>query len=219
MKNKNNIIRFIVYISEIIFFIIFLILLKNQVLIKWIFIFLAGFLLSPLFGRFYCGWICPINTIFKPIDFVYRKMKIDRLRTPSFLKSKIIRFIFLFSFILLFIITKILKIKLNILLYVIGLATLITLFFEEELWHKHLCPYGSMLSIASKKSLKRLNIDEKKCIGCGMCQKICPTNTIITLDSKKRKILSSECLMCFECQKICPTNAITLKNTIKVHVK
>ncbi|APT75626.1 4Fe-4S ferredoxin [Marinitoga sp. 1137] len=212
MKKKLSLTIILMYISQIAFFILFFMLLKNHKLVKWMFVFVAGLLISPFFGRFYCGWVCPINTVFKPIDFIFKKLKIKRFKAPAFLKSKIIRYFMLALFIGAFAVTKMLKIKVNILLYIIGTATLITLFFEEELWHKHLCPYGTMLSFLSQKSFTKLKIDEEKCIGCGLCQQVCPTNTIITLDSKKRKIEARECLMCFQCQSVCPVNAISLKS-------
>jgi len=211
MKKKVTPKIIFMYIVEILFFVLFFVLLKNHILMKWMFVFIAGLLLSPLIGRFYCGWVCPINTIFKPINYIYKKLGIKRFKTPKFLSSEIVRYILLFAFIALFISTKILKIKLNILLYVIGVATLITLFFEEELWHKKLCPYGSLLSAGERISPLKLKINEDKCIGCGLCQTVCPTNTIITMDNNKRKIITKECLMCFECQTVCPVDAISLK--------
>ncbi len=201
------------YTVEVGFFIIFLMLWKNHELVKWIFIFLGGLLLTPFFGRFYCGWICPINTTFKPISIVYKMFKIKRFKTPKILESKTLRLVFVFSFIALFLITKFLKIKLNIILYVVGIGAFITLFFEENLWHKHICPYGTILSIPSIKPLKKLNINQDKCVGCGLCQTVCPTKTIITLPNNKREIKIKECLMCFECQRVCPVDAISMKKT------
>lgn len=211
MKKKITPVIVFRYISEIIFFVLFFILLKNHMLMKWMFVFIAGLLLSPLIGRFYCGWVCPINTIFRPINFVYKKLGIKRFKTPKFLRSNVLRYILLFAFISLFIITKLLKIKLNVLLYVIGFATLITLFFDEAFWHKKLCPYGTLMNIGERISPLKLNIDENKCIGCGLCQEVCPNNTIITLNNNKRKIINNECLMCFECQRVCPVDAISFK--------
>jgi len=212
MKKKVDLKMIFIYLTEILFFILFFLLLKNQILMKWIFVFIAGFLLSPIIGRFYCGWICPINTIFKLINFIYKKLGIKRFKTPKFLSSEIVRYILLFAFIALFVITKLFRVKLNVLLYVIGIATLITLFFNEEFWHKKLCPYGTLLNFGGRLSLLKLKIDENKCIGCGLCQNVCPTNTIITLDNNKRKIISKECLLCFKCQNVCPVEAISLKN-------
>ena len=33
----------------------------------WMGLLVFGILGSILFGRFYCGWMCPINTVFKAI--------------------------------------------------------------------------------------------------------------------------------------------------------
>ncbi|SHH39801.1 4Fe-4S binding protein [Thermosipho atlanticus] len=202
-------------ISQIAFLVIFFILLKNQTLFKWLFIFAGGLLLSPFLGRFYCSWICPMDTLFKPIDFVYKKLKIKRFKVTSSTKLKILRYILLFSFISIFIITRIVKIRLNLLLYIVGFSVLITLFFEEEeeeeLWHKYLCPYGTLLSLFSMKPLTKLRINEEKCTGCGLCQKDCPTNTIIILDNNKRRIINKECLLCLNCKNVCSVNAISFK--------
>lgn len=45
------------------------------------------------------------------------------------------------------------------------------------------------------------------CIGCGMCEKGCPTNTIKIKDGKPIWI-SKTCIHCFTCLNCCPKNAI-----------
>ncbi len=211
MKKNKSLVSWLMYISEILSLILFFYLFKEHILIKWIYVFLVGLLISTVFSRFYCGWICPINTLFKPVNFIYKKLGIKKFKTPKFMQNNVVRFVLLISFITLFIVTKMLKMKINILLYVIAIASIVNLFFDEEFWHKYLCPYGSLLSIFSRKAPLKLIIDEEKCISCSMCQKVCPNHTIVTLPNNKRRIEMKECLMCFECQRVCPKQIIKYK--------
>ncbi|KXB07437.1 hypothetical protein AKJ51_01240 [candidate division MSBL1 archaeon SCGC-AAA382A20] len=85
--------------------------------------------------------------------------------------------------------------------------------WEEETFHKYVCPYELILSIASRPSQFRMSVNKSKCTGCGACQEVCPNNTIITLDSDAREIESEECLTCFRCGDACSVGAIGYRNT------
>ena len=54
----------------------------------------------------------------------------------------------------------------------------------------------------------KLKIDNDKCIGCGICEKLCPMKNI---SIKEQKAVSSDsCTMCYRCINKCPGQAITL---------
>ncbi|MDO5602542.1 MAG: nitroreductase family protein [Oscillospiraceae bacterium] len=55
----------------------------------------------------------------------------------------------------------------------------------------------------------QVTVDTQKCIGCGMCTKVCVAHNITTVD-KKAQILSDDCLLCGQCTAVCPTKAITV---------
>ena len=204
--NKTRAITILRVVSEITAAALFLILLKNQKLQLWIIIFGITALLSFFWGRFYCSWICPMNTAFRGINWIYGKLKISRLKTPKFLRNNILRTVMLILFVASMIIIKKMNLKLNILLYITLFAILLTLLFEEEFWHRRLCPFGTILKSTSRKSRLTMNIDEQTCIACGKCQKVCPTSSIVTLENKKRKNTSHECLLCGKCIEACPTS-------------
>lgn len=60
----------------------------------------------------------------------------------------------------------------------------------------------------TKSYSDKLKIDNKKCIGCGKCIKLCPMKNI-HLD-KQKAVSGNMCTMCYRCISKCPTQAITL---------
>ncbi len=166
-------------ISQIIFLSLFGLLLYLNKLQLWIVVFILGIILSLGLGRLYCGWICPMYTLSRPIRWLKNKLSLGGLKTPNLLKSKILRYSVVFIFLGSMIIFNVLNIKLPVIfiITIIGVAFLVI--FDEELFHKHLCPFGTILSITSKPSKFVIKIDEQKCIGCGKCQKVCPVECIL----------------------------------------
>lgn len=51
-------------------------------------------------------------------------------------------------------------------------------------------------------------IDERSCLGCGICAENCPSNAIRVKD--KAEINYARCTACYECERVCPQNAISL---------
>lgn len=196
---------------EILFLGVFAFLLYKHSVQKWMVVFGTGILLSLIFSRFYCGWMCQMNTLFRPINWIYGKLGIKRLKTPGFMKHKVIKYIFLIAIAAAMVLTMKFKIKVNLLLYVTLASVLITLIFEESFWHSNVCPYGTILSLSSRPAKFSVKIDEENCTACGLCQKVCPADAIVTLDTKKRRITKNSCLTCFKCQEVCPVNVISYR--------
>lgn len=55
----------------------------------------------------------------------------------------------------------------------------------------------------------RVEIDKNKCIGCGICAKVCVAHNI-EIHDKKAKTLLDDCIMCGQCTAVCPKKAVKI---------
>lgn len=54
-------------------------------------------------------------------------------------------------------------------------------------------------------------VDEEKCIGCGTCESVCPTEpNVFRVDEKSIVIHPEACTECGDCVESCPEEAIVL---------
>ena len=52
--------------------------------------------------------------------------------------------------------------------------------------------------------------DDEKCVHCGACTSICPTEALNFNEEKKVVVEAEKCVHCGACVKVCPTQALSL---------
>lgn len=203
---KNHIITSI----RILFLLLFFVLLKNDKLVIWLILFGASLLLAPFFGRIYCGYICPMNTVMIPTDSFAKKLKLKTDKTPKWLSSGNFAWFTLFISIGVFIFTrKVVNKNFPVLIVWLVLSVLITLRYKTSIFHNLICPFGKLQESFGKFAQRSHKVDIDKCIGCKLCEKVCPNESVVVDSvSKKANIDPALCLQCSNCEMVCPTKAI-----------
>jgi polyferredoxin len=171
----------------------------------WVVVFVAGVIVSLMFSRIYCGWVCPIGTLFIPIRWIYQSLGLKRVKPPSIKRRLPLAISVMVAFFIgMFTLTNN-SIGISALPLVLLVGVGVTLFFEEELSHKYLCPFGAILWMTSRVSKRTMHY-EGGCKGCERCVRVCP-NGAISIGGGGADIEGPDCLMCFRCQEICPSGS------------
>ena len=87
----------------------------------------------------------------------------------------------------------------------------------EESIFQALAAAGKAAAILSKGSIGAepivSSVDEEKCIGCGLCESMCPFSAIRLVSKNgenKAETISASCKGCGLCAASCPQQAITI---------
>lgn len=194
-------------IVQILFLALFIFLIIAGKVQIWMGLFLLGILASFLLGRIYCGWLCSINTVMTGVTWIKKKLHIKSLKIPVFLTKAWVRYTALGLFAVAFIVTMITGKKLPVLPVLFALGVLLTFLFPEELWHRYLCPYGTLLHLPAKTAKFHMTIDAQKCNNCGACMRVCPAKAVEKQETR-HEISKSDCIVCMECSRKCKQEAI-----------
>lgn len=61
-----------------------------------------------------------------------------------------------------------------------------------------------------EKKLRRAVVDEKACVACGCCVKVCPLGAIEVVRGIAARVDWSKCVGCGKCAKECPASVIAV---------
>ena len=173
-----------------------------------IIVIVAFIVLAFMFGRAFCGYVCPIGAV---QELLY-KLPVKKFRMKIKAFPVVFRYLFFIAFIAVVVVSSegllrylgvrdFFHLDAASASFYIFLAILLTSTFFYRPFCRFLCPYGVLLSLAAIKSRFGLQRTDD-CIDCGKCERACPTGEAARPDLKQ------ECYMCMRCKNACPNDAI-----------
>jgi len=198
-----------------------------------LFILCAIILLSLVFGKAFCSWLCPVGFISEALGDLGQKIFGRKLKVPNWLDYPLrsLKYLLLMFFVysIFFLMSRaslqeflnspynlISDVKMYYFFADISRFSLIVISFLlllsipiRNFWCRYLCPYGALLGITSLLSPNKIKRNEDTCIKCARCTKVCPS--FIKVD-KIKNVISDECTSCMNCVDTCPvSNTLELK--------
>jgi ferredoxin len=89
-----------------------------------------------------------------------------------------------------------------------------------------ICPLGGLTALFStftpfkQIAMTRLNKNEQKCTKCGVCKRVCPTQSTMMYEKKGGNVTESRCILCARCVEECPyEGALTIRVAGKTMMK
>ncbi|MBN1300742.1 MAG: 4Fe-4S binding protein [Melioribacteraceae bacterium] len=201
------------------------IVLSKEFYIPLLFAAIIPVLLALVFGRVFCSWMCPYNTLLELLElrtikrfqrkiFKRKKSKNKNPRTLIYwiVFAAIIVFTFLiglpvFTWISMpgIISSEIFAIVVG---FGIGIDTLLfgAIFLSEVVigkryWCKYICPVGATLALFRTKYTLKISYDESVC-DCAAYAEPCASNCPLNL-TPKEAMLYPYCFNCGRCIKVC----------------
>lgn len=177
-------------------------------MVLWLVLYGISVAASFIFGRFFCSYLCPMNSSMKVANTL-RKKKQNKIIDMKW--AHFIPFISLILSLLIMLISKKgFDINIPLLLIFVPLSFLYALFFSSSTWHNYLCPYSIALKFGGARSMYSYKVDEAICIGCKQCMKACNVGAItFNSETKKAVISPTLCHVCGDCVPSCKVGAIS----------
>jgi len=202
--------KWIVTIGRLLFLALFMYLIITGNMMVWLALFAVSLIIAIFFGRLFCGYVCPMNTVMLPFEWLSKKLNIQSQRAPKWLEKGWLPWVSLgLSVALMLISKKLWHINLPILFIWLAIAIIVTLRYKPYLFHNQICPFGALQKTFGRFAKLSKRVDPATCIGCKKCEEVCPSNAIIVdVDDEKAAIFKELCHQCINCSNVCPTSAI-----------
>ena len=188
------------------------------------FLFTSFLLMSFVFRKAFCSWLCPMGTVSEYLSKLGRATFRRNFQLPRWLDLalRLLKYILLSFFAYAVasmsaaVITEFLGSPyalivdvrmLNFFRYLgettalVLLGIVIVSIFVQNFWCRYLCPYGALLGLVSMFSPLRITRNLGTCIDCAKCAKACPSALTV---EKLVQIRSAECTGRLECVAVCP---------------
>lgn len=208
-------------------------LVVSSTLVLWATLFAAVF----IFGRFACGWLCPIGFIQDLGEKTLKWLKLP-LRRPM-QQSNTVRFamsaLVLGHFVVMPVLAMPVKLwqfdwlfrepwllgfpfraglfVLDLLLVYVVIGLVLPYFFGPRPYCKMVCETGYLFDLTSRYSFGRIRRNEgferDTCLSCQRCTNICPQGINVFEEVHLfDRVVNSNCISCMQCVNTCPNDTI-----------
>lgn len=187
-------------------------------------IIIGALAVSLLFRRGFCGWICPVGTVWEAFAWLGRRLLGRNFRLPRWLDitGRVFRFVLAGAVVVLLMSVSIAE-AVNfrvfpymwvadlktiglmiepIYLLVILLAGVVSMLLGP-VWCRYACPVGGMYAAVAVASPCSVTRDADTCIECHRCSKACHA---FIEPEKLTTVRNTECDGCMGCVKACPVD-------------
>jgi len=188
------------------------------------FLLFSFLIISLVFRKAFCSWLCPIGTVSEILWRLGRRLFSGNWALPRWadlpLRSLKYLLLGLFGYAVGSMSAEALSgfltspygliadVKMLYFFRFLSNTALITLLslmalsvIIKNFWCRYLCPYGALMGLVSLLSPARVRRNADMCIDCAKCTKACPA--ILPVD-KLASVRSAECTGCVECIAVCP---------------
>lgn len=190
----------------------------------------AVFVVTLLYGRVFCGWLCWFGGYLELVQGIIEKLK-KRIPSRPLLYLGAIPFAALFAKVYNSLLVNWLEDFPSALTFRLtdmepwggqqtGISIVITLVlfgpvllyvFGKRAWCRYLCPIGALVKSLGKLGLGRIRLKNNGCIGCGACNRACDMQVDVLGELRNNgEVRSLDCIRCFKCTDECPKGAIGL---------
>ena len=201
---------------------------KHSVVNAGLVFFIAGTVLTAIFGRFFCGWACHIVALQDLCRWMLLKVGIR----PKPLRSRALLFVPAVAFIYMFLWPVAYRLWIGddfshggthwtttgfwdtfppwpialLTFFVCGFA--IVYFLGAKGFCTYACPYGALFGLVDKVAPGRIRVTDA-CEGCGHCTATCSSNVQVAAEVRDYgQVIDAGCMKCMDCVSVCPKDAL-----------